>query len=681
MRFGIRSSLALWAVLIVASQGLGLGVVWFAADYNARIEQAAMDGQARAAGITMLARRSIRGANYANLGDAESRRLIEEAEGLVSFRATGQTSGGQAFEALYDRSPGVVVRGAYPPGMAATVADKLNRVEDALEAHPDDSKYLRLRADLAATQADIQRTASHADRIRAQHPAMVGETYRLDGTTGLLHVRVPAPEGELHYVFEMPHLSSLGVLVAGRVLPAVLVSLAVALGLALVGARRLTGPVVSLSSALSADVLTRTDHALPGLDRTDELGVLARRFAWLLDTNRTLIAGLEERNRTVEAANAAKSRFLATMSHEIRTPMNGVLGMVQLALQDELTEAARPQLEIVRSSGQVMLQLLNDILDISKLEAGMVTLDIQPTLVERAMHNAVELFDGRATEKGLSLTVSRHDDVPVAVLADPTRLEQVLLNLVGNAVKFTEAGHVAVGVEPASGHPGEWRFTVTDTGPGVPLDRQETLFQRFVQADDTITRRYGGTGLGLAICKELVETVMGGRIGVESGPDGGATFWFEVALEPCEEPSEDMDPGEATGWSRAPRVLVAEDNPVNQLVTRAMLERIGADVVVVDDGTQALDAALERKWDLLVLDWMMPGYDGLAVARAVRASAGPNHRAPIIALTANDARGHEERAIQAGFDAYLPKPVDLDDLRAAVVRLVRLPAEKPVVKG
>jgi signal transduction histidine kinase/ActR/RegA family two-component response regulator len=375
-----------------------------------------------------------------------------------------------------------------------------------------------------------------------------------------------------------------------------------------------------------------------------------------------------ENEREAALANAAKSTFLATISHEIRTPLNGVIGMAQAMAADELTPRQRERLTVIRRSGEALTDTLNDVLDLSKIEAGHLELDHAPFELEEVLQGTQAVFSPSAAEKRLILKLDIEPEAAGAYRGDPARLRQMVYNLVSNAVKFTARGEVRV-------HAARWgdllRIAVSDTGPGIAPHDQARLFRKFEQLDASATRTHGGAGLGLAICRELCE-LMGGAIAVESALGVGSTFTVALPLErlsqspqraePCSAPSPEHEPADGL------RILAAEDNPVNQTVLQALLGPVGLDPVIVGDGAQAVEAWSRGGWDLVLMDIQMPVMDGLAAVREIRRreQAAGLPRTPILALTANALAHQVAEVREAGMDGHVSKPIEVAKLFEAI---------------
>ena len=381
------------------------------------------------------------------------------------------------------------------------------------------------------------------------------------------------------------------------------------------------------------------------------------------------------RDEAVEASNT-KSAFLRNVSHEIRTPMNGVMGMTELLLQTPLNDEQRTYAEQVEQSGEHMLTIINDILDISQIETGRVELEIDEFDLYETIERACVPGGLEAQAKGVALEIEVDPQAPRRVRGDSARVRQVLMNLVGNAVKFTAEGSVRVRMMPrlepiVNGV----RFEVVDTGIGIEPAILERMFEPFVQADGSTTRKYGGNGLGLSIAKELVE-LMGGLLGAESQPGHGSTFWIELPMQRVASVSAHTgrERGPTRGERRpdpsAPFILVVEDSPVNRLVTVRVLERCGFRAHVVNDGQEALDALSMQVYDAVLMDCQMPELDGYEATRELRRREGDGRRTPVIAMTAHAMTGDRERCLEAGMDDYIAKPVRSQALVAVLSRWV-----------
>ena len=477
----------------------------------------------------------------------------------------------------------------------------------------------------------------------------------------------------------------------------------------------LARPVRMVASTAEAVLDGNDEVSVPAFPRwvPREIRRLGQAFNTMLGDLRRRAAETAVALRQAETSNQAKTQFLANMSHEIRTPLNGVVGMIELLRLTELTDPQIRYLDQATQSTQALLRLIDDILDLSKIEAGKLELERTPFHLPSMIHDVRMLFSDQARAKGLSLTVSLPDRLNVAVVGDGHRLLQILTNLVGNALKFTSEGSVSIAVSLVEdlGAALRLRFEVTDTGIGVPESKQQSIFEAFSQADTSMTRRYGGTGLGLSIARQLC-TMMRGDIGVASTVGKGSTFWFMVVLDKAppglttrqpERPSAPPQPGPvaASGSGfisvagrdfqaalqqagrHSIRILMVEDNAANMRVTQALLETLGCSVVAARNGLEAVAAYRESVFDLVLMDCQMPEMDGYEATRAIRQiEAFQGRTTPIIALTAHAMEGSRDASLEAGMNDQLTKPLTMSALTTKLLAWLtigtqRVAAEAP----
>lgn len=446
-------------------------------------------------------------------------------------------------------------------------------------------------------------------------------------------------------------------------------------------ARRLvTEPLSRLAAQVACGGACDSTEVADIEAREDEIGVLARALAEERrrseDLLHTLEARVRDRTAQLERANEAKSSFLANMSHELRTPLNGVVALSDLLKARQSTDEDREMAALIVSSGRLLEQVVNDILDMSKIEAGQLKLEAMPFDLEDCLKRIASLHGASAAAKGVDLECRVSPGAGGVYLGDPVRVTQVLSNLLSNAVKFTDSGIVRLSARRTREG---LRVSVRDTGIGFDAETAARLFRRFEQADASMTRKYGGTGLGLSICASLVE-MMGGRIEVRSSPGVGSLFSVLLPLDRVAEPGATSadpapvaapEPPAQAAPTRPPRVLLAEDHPTNQRVVALVLEPLGVDLTIVGDGVQALEAARGGGYDLVLMDVQMPEMDGLTATRRLREheAATGQPRTPVVSLTANALPEHVEASLAAGSDRHLAKPIRPDALIAAVMEL------------
>lgn len=444
----------------------------------------------------------------------------------------------------------------------------------------------------------------------------------------------------------------------------------------------ISGPVSNLAAAAKAVSTKQIYNVRVQGEGKDEVGQLVGAFNEMLDE-------VEKREQALIQASRAKSDFLANMSHELRTPMNGVIGMADLLRDSELNEDQQVLLSHIGTSADHLLSVINDILDFSKIEAGMMVIEKVSFDLSKTVEEISIISGGPVKEKGLTLNISIDPNLPRNVVGDVVRVRQVLINLMGNAVKFTAEGFVELSINQISRSGDDLRlmFSVRDTGVGIADDKQAHVFEHFTQADSSTTRSFGGTGLGLAICKQLVE-LMGGNLGVESELGVGSRFYFVLTMKVAEDQVAHEAPvvqntraDQSTKLAaQGLRILLAEDNPINQVFARRVLELLGATVTIANNGQEALDLVQQQEFDMVLMDCQMPVLDGYEATRQIRKLGGEYATLPVIALTAFAMAEDRDICLAAGMNDYVTKPVDRKILTKTIGNWMNqeIPAEKQI---
>jgi signal transduction histidine kinase/ActR/RegA family two-component response regulator len=408
------------------------------------------------------------------------------------------------------------------------------------------------------------------------------------------------------------------------------------------------------------------------------LDIVLKELSQSVQTEKTLRQEMNISRKAAETANEAKSDFLANMSHEIRTPMNGIIGMTDLVLGTDLNEDQRKYLHMVKNSAGRLLKVINDILDFSKVEAGKLKLDPIDFDLHEALENIIHMLSLRANQKNTRLCCEIDPALPRNVHGDSNRLTQVLINLTNNAIKFTDNGLVrlqAIPIPQRNDTDLYIKFSIIDTGIGIPADKQQVIFEAFCQADSSTTRKHGGTGLGLAISSQLV-ALMGSKIHVDSKPGEGSTFWFTCRLQKAQDGTEDgvqarqpiISFPDQQDIIQGKKILVVEDEAINQMLMTALLTQFGFVVTTVENGKKAVEKAAKEDYQLILMDLQMPDMDGFEATRRIKAMPGRPSHPPIIALTAHAMGKDREKCLQAGMDDYLSKPIGRDELYHVLIR-------------